>query len=614
MNNFSAEYGNIHFLFADKDEYYTENLVKLNLNQYLNYSLRGDGFTGIFFVQPGHDERSRYIVEMGSAQSAEEYYEAEPGGLYRLLGKKTVLKESETVRADGKLIGEKYFVRHAAEDSLIKRIHYMLKNRHNGNKYAFVIPLDIFAALYGTEDARNELQESFCLDNRNSVFLLTASMKADESFQILTQNPHIFCSDLFPEMKRIFESKEEFRLYEEMKNELGDRYHVFNQLQEDEIFRLLRYIQLIEGKKSAGSEERLGDYASLLYTWYHYPDFGLEREIGLPPKRNHSLTELGSCLRREAGRVWNQMDDWIDSIRENRPEEQKLRELVTCSAAEEKEWHPVFAENSQVRRLRRGIQAIADLSHIPLYVRMHQVEQIMTHPWSDYDQDKYEGLSEMLKTLDDLQGKGFHSEKTAMRVLDYLCYSIRNREKHDAEEIFKMKCDCYEQVVRCSSMCAELEVIKETYMDRRRRHSQELQERRERLELLRKSNPLYDELARQLMEGMVDPSFVATHAPEINQEKGNLVRLDQAIKNETAFISKKQEEISYFVKCINNLELTLSELSYEKNPVILNDVLKRATQMLRTQGVEEEKTARELRAAEDTMQAVFEESRVVYEI
>ena len=169
-----------------------------------------------------------------------------------------------------------------------------------------------------------------------------------------------------------------------------------------------------------------------------------------------------------------------------------------------------------------------------------------------------------------------------------------------------MKCDCYEQRIRCSSRRAELKKAKEEHVRRRDQYRRKFDETRRRLEQLRKKDPLYDELIRQMMEGSVDASFVALHAPEVNQEKGELVRLDKAIKNEISFINKNQEDINFYSTGIDNLEITLTELVYEKNPGILNDVLQRANEMLRTQGEREEKNTGDLYKTSDSMQETFE--------
>ena len=53
--------------------------------------------------------------------------------------------------------------------------------------------------------------------------------------------------------------------------------------------------------------------------------------------------------------------------------------------------------------------------------------------------------------------------------------------------------------------------------------------------------------------------------------------------------------------------MTLTELFFEKNLDVLSNVLHRASQMLRTQGEQEEKICEELFEATDKMQGTFDE-------
>lgn len=606
MISFSAEYGNFHFLFGDEDEYYTESLLKLNLKQYLNYCFRKSGFTKIYFLQDTYHEKGRYSVEAGNAASAEEYYEAETEGLYRVLGKKTVYQESLPVMQSGREIGKRQIFYHTIKENVIKRIHYLLKNKHGESRYAFIIPLNLFCDFYESMEMRRELQELLRLDHKTSVILLTASMKADESFSLLTENPIIFCSGLFPEMERILHSDENLRFYQEMHNELGSRFHALNQLSKGQILSFLVHLYYIEGQ-DIPHPERLEDYAEVLYDWYHIPDFGLKEMIGLPMKSSCHLSELRDAFRQGNGQIWTLLDGWVNRLYEGKPEEWKLKDLSVHSHGKEIMRYPMFVENGDVRRLRRAILGIAGPETTSLSMGLWKVEQLLLCPFSRPIQMKNIVINSMLKFLDEMKVKQIQSEKTAVSVLDYLNYTIYNKEKDENQKLFQMKCDCYEQRIRCSGRRAELKKTQEEHIQRRDQYRRAFEETKKCLEEMRKRDPLYDELIRRMLEGTVNSSYVALHAPEVNQKKGELIRLDKAIKNETTFITKNQEEIQITETSIHNLELTLTELFFEKNLDVLSNVLHRASQMLRTQGEQEEKICEELFEATDKMQGTFDE-------
>lgn len=593
MGKFSAEYGNIHFLFADNDEYYTESLVKLNLQQYINYCLQREGFTGIYFVQNATDEKVRYVVEMGNGQSKDAYYKAKSESSFLFLGKKSVLEASEEVKINEKIIGTKYYARHLTEESLVNRIHYMMKNRHSKSKYAFVLPLSVFCELYEHEEVRKELQENIQRDNKNTLILLTASMKADESFSILTQNPQIFCSELFPEMKKIFAAEQRFKLYKEIGNELGERYHIFNQLREQEIFRMLQYIRIVDGKEEVEMTERLSDYAFLLYAWYHYPDFGWEREIGLPEKNNHSLEQLGNCLRRENGRIWQQMERWLNDLQKDMQGERSLKELVRNMEPEEKEWHPVFSENSEIRRLRRGIRGIADLHNKMLVVKLHQVEQVLREPCCNYEEMQGKGLNRMLKMLEELQSKQLYSDMIAKYILEYLQYSVG---KWEQEDIYKEKCRIYEAIVEYSCMYEELKKINKAYRESQKEYEKEYSLRCEKMEQMQKDDPLYYELAHR--------GEVSIESMKIDRMKERILNLKKAIDNSKALIDKNEMKIMEYEEGIKTLTLAISELRGEKKTDNYKDIALK----LQKQWSEENGIVRELQEADTMMQTVFEET------
>ena len=50
MGGFRAAAEQIHLLFADEDEHYTDSLVRLDREQYIDYCLRKAGYQGIYFI------------------------------------------------------------------------------------------------------------------------------------------------------------------------------------------------------------------------------------------------------------------------------------------------------------------------------------------------------------------------------------------------------------------------------------------------------------------------------------------------------------------------------------------------------------------------------------
>ena len=51
MEGFRSAAGQLHMLFADEDEYYTDSLVRMDREAYIDYCLQRAGYQGIYFVE-----------------------------------------------------------------------------------------------------------------------------------------------------------------------------------------------------------------------------------------------------------------------------------------------------------------------------------------------------------------------------------------------------------------------------------------------------------------------------------------------------------------------------------------------------------------------------------
>ena len=92
MGGFRAAAEQIHLLFADEDEHYTDSLVRLDREQYIDYCLRKAGYQGIYFIEKQLTGKGGYRVIMGNPASADAYcYQAPSGGWF--FAKKSLLAE-----------------------------------------------------------------------------------------------------------------------------------------------------------------------------------------------------------------------------------------------------------------------------------------------------------------------------------------------------------------------------------------------------------------------------------------------------------------------------------------------------------------------------------------
>ena len=64
MGGFRAAAEQIHLLFADEDEHYTDRLVRLDIEHYIVYFLRNGVYQGIFFIEKQLTGKGGYRVIM----------------------------------------------------------------------------------------------------------------------------------------------------------------------------------------------------------------------------------------------------------------------------------------------------------------------------------------------------------------------------------------------------------------------------------------------------------------------------------------------------------------------------------------------------------------------
>ena len=204
MGGFRAAAEQIHLLFADEDEHYTDSLVRLDREQYIDYCLRKAGYQGIYFIEKQLTGKGGYRVIMGNPASADAYcYQAPSGGWF--FTKKSVPRETE---------GKRVFCRHNSPEEVTGRIFSMLKNQ-GGLSMAFVMEPEVFAELYQDQTAGEELR-NLLETVKNSIFLLVSSMKADESFPVFTERTAVVGGTFVRDFKQVFAAVGHFRFYDEL--------------------------------------------------------------------------------------------------------------------------------------------------------------------------------------------------------------------------------------------------------------------------------------------------------------------------------------------------------------------------------------------------------------
>ena len=577
MEGFRSAAGQLHMLFADEDEYYTDSLVRMDREAYIDYCLQRAGYQGIYFVEKQLAGKGGYVVMMGSTASAELYcYQDPSAGVSLFFGKKSALRETE---------GKRVLCRHTTSEEVTGRILYMLKNQDHSS-LAFVMSPEVFAELYQESTAREAVRKMLEVV-KNSIFLLVSSMKADESFPVFTEKKEIFGETFFRELQKLSRAGGHFRLYEELKNELGECFHLWNQMKRQELYKLLQYLWLTEKNWQKVSTERLEEGADFLCRWYHQPELETPPGLRLPEKSHRSMKELRNYLKNQAENFMEQAFD---------------RETERTRQCQEKPWYPAFAETADVRRLKQGIEEIAGQEKRKVQLKLSRVTEIMTCPWSDFKKLERPGLQEMLKRMEEMKEENCRSSETAERMLDYLYYSFRSEGHYDSDDIYQMKCDCYREIVRCTCTVARLEKINRKYQKNIEKKQKELEERRKHFKKKCEQDPIYLAILQKMKAGTLEPGVATEYRMEISQEKGALVQLQKNIQQEKQYMISGLEEITVRKNSIEKLDLVLKELITEKNTEVLSSILKRAGVMLHEQNNLEQEAWKTLKKASSLLE------------
>lgn len=145
----------LHLVFANEDDiFYCDNLLKLDLNQYLWWTLHKEGYQVVYFLHP---ERDGFAVRTYGDRKAKPYT-PESGILKRF------------IRSETRQFG----------DWMIQQL------KAKGTEHtAFVCPLRGFCDTAEREEWQKTLEEIAGMKNRTGIILLTVSPEAEQSRELL---------------------------------------------------------------------------------------------------------------------------------------------------------------------------------------------------------------------------------------------------------------------------------------------------------------------------------------------------------------------------------------------------------------------------------------------
>lgn len=272
MALFQAQKGFTHFVFADpKDSYILPGLVRLDLNGYLYYILKEQGYESVLFVS-GLESPFRLELYDEASRSLYLSHGRKSGGFWS----KGTQDRTEDPRV------------YQLSEDLPKRLINLLKK---SSDTAFVFRLDSFYEIFnGNRGLLREFVRTGqrYLEQNGSILVLQMPLSAGGSLGYLTDPKGIFSDmdgiSLCPEVTLILERNQDVKLYEALEREMGERCVFLEQFTFDKIQLMVRAAFLTDPEWD-WSEADVKDVAAFIDSW-------------------HS----SECLRQQVGRVLSTED------------------------------------------------------------------------------------------------------------------------------------------------------------------------------------------------------------------------------------------------------------------------------------------------------------------
>lgn len=263
MDKFLARSGRIHFLFADQGPYYLESLVAYQLNDYLGYQLRRNGFKRLYYINTGATSDGRWFVQMYDSFSAEAFlpYVTKSGFL------KFNRNESVELKYDNEENRRSVTAIHGSKDTLLSTL---LKIYNNTDNSAFIFSFPCFSSIFDTSETRKGLKDVVNIP-KNNLIVLTASRDSTIWLQSMENRNGVFQSELFPEFSDLCTA--DMDLYEYLDNKLDMRFHVWKDRTEENIRRMLKRELLHLAPGSCIEITHLDIFARIIYLLTTSQDF-----------------------------------------------------------------------------------------------------------------------------------------------------------------------------------------------------------------------------------------------------------------------------------------------------------------------------------------------------
>ncbi|MDO5538811.1 MAG: hypothetical protein Q4F83_01885 [Eubacteriales bacterium] len=556
MERFGRSDGVIHFLFANEDEYYLDSLVRLSLDQYLYYCLKKEGYGNIFYIE---ESPKGFFVRMEDAKSVEEYpslIKKDILGFFGIHYTKNGVHVTERIQNGRK----SYHVLHKKKEELLMRLLFMMEERQEQN--VFIISVRTFYRLFeGAEpEYRQRLKSVLETAQCKSILVLVGSLRADESLGCLTDREGIFHSELFPELRRLFQEGKVL-VYEELKLELEKRYHVWDALNRENIQRMLCHMAFIERKGLALAE--VEDYADFLYVWYHCDAFAAEWKGFLPEGENCRLSEVRSYLEKSRNR--EPLGRKIAALKGEEGENLSLLRLLKGIYYIQEERQPGLKKNAAAVRLQRyfsGQQEGTSIQSDRIRRKAELIVRESQKPWSDTSVDNQQEIEEGLELLAGLSPERDEDLEAIEKILNLVEYRICSREKLQ-REVYEKKIQWYRNIAQAAVEMNRMERRIHDWEERRRDCQKRFEQKMQAVRRNEEENPGYRQELEELASGKKHGG-VSGELLLLDADRSEAVHLYRQQNYLAQLIGKKRQTLLHLREGMREIELFIDEYGERK--------------------------------------------------
>ena len=540
VHEFESNYGLIHLLFADRDDYiYTTSLLRLDFERGIYYRLKKDGYENVVFVTYSDGSYKLQFEDITSYVNVKRV-DSGKGLLNKVVRVFSVeegpiavpFRERKVYRIDIKnssLLTEKIV-------SILIRMH----------KTAVVLQMDNFVELNWADYLGNK-ELCNCYRNQKNSLIIYASLDAKESVHCLTDIKSAFNSVLSPNTQKLFMGETPFLLYEQLEVEMGSNFHVWNQMNTECLQRMLIYGILLKNWKI--QIDKIDIFSEFICAWYQSKTLRKEYQ---------SLLPFGITNKLENVRIWLDNPYHVENLTmhikqlELRFEDKIFKEaLLLCYRDLDRIKYPRYVNNgllTRVAQLEFDDLLPEDVAEDDkfLLLSLGAIQKRVFGVWSNgitFEQN-LEYLIHKIEQLPKRDNENVYPLRKIAKMLDYCIDS-----KRDNETVYQEKVGMYRKVVEYAMKWLQLcKISKEAEKDYNA----------SRRDLLNKLKTL-EILEKQYIDEQ-----------ELLQHQRNIVIADKNCECKKFIKNRALENISEIEQIINNIEYAISVYTSNDETIALD--------------------------------------------